>query len=343
MKSIKLISYLLLGFSIQFIGCKADDPSQDENLPSNVITKITIDNQGIKWIATNKGLVSFNGKTWKLYSNNSSLNKTPILDIHLEKTSTIQKLWAGGFEGAFDASISGQNLTINNNFKQSNTGLLNDTVFSVATNDHSETFFGTQKGISILKNQLWTSFDGRWGNKSKDDFLTKHDITAIATAKNGWNYVSTKGGGVSRFQYTDAISGATKFFQPWANGLKSDTVFTVIIVNDTCQWYGTTKGAAYHTSHNTKADWTSYNHNNGLCSDTVYAIAQDLNNTVWFGTHNGLSKFSDGTWKNYTVNDGLAANKINTVAIDIDGSVWLGTDNGISHFKNNNWKTYKIN
>lgn len=336
----KPISFFYLSIIVLFLSCKTDDPSDISILPSNSIDKITIDKQGVKWFATDKGLVSFNGKTWKTYPNVNSLNK-PILDVFFDIFSVNSQLLVGTNEGALDVAVTSQNITVNNIYRQTSNQLLNDTVFSIATDNKNARYFGTPNGLSILKNSVWTSYDGRWGNKSADNFLTKMAITAIVSAKNGWNYVSTKGGGVSRFKYADAVSGATKYFQPWAYGLKSDTVFTVIIVNDSCQWYGTTKGAAYHTSHNTKADWTSYSIANGLVSDTVYAIAQAVDGSVWFGTHRGVSIFKNDSWTNFTTKDGLIANKVNTLAIDTDGSVWFGTDEGISQYKQEIWKSFR--
>lgn len=325
---------------VLFFGCKTDDPSNGSTLPSNVITKIVIDKQGIKWIATDKGLVSFDGTNWKTYENASTFYNKSVLDLSLDALSDNKQIWVGTHEGTVKATIASQSLTLSDTYRRASNGLLSDTVWSVASDKNSAKFFGTPNGLSILKNAIWTSYDGKWGKKSTDNFLTKKPITAIASAKNGWNYVSTKGGGVSRFQYTDAVSGATKFFMPWAYGLKSDTVFTVVVVNDTCQWYGTTKGAAYHTSHNTKADWTSYSIADGLVSDSVYAIAQDASGNTWFGTQRGVSKLKNDVWTNFTTQNGLIANKVNAVAIDIDGSVWFGTDNGISQLKEGVWKSF---
>ena len=331
-----------LGCVLIFLfSCKTDEIANSSSLPSNTILKIVIDKQGVKWIATDKGLVSFYNNEWRIYSNDVALNSGFTSDLSLDQSNANTELWIATNNGVRSGGVSSQSFSSNNRLVFSNGKLLNDTVYRVATNTNGAKFFGTKSGLSILKNNLWTSYLGAWGRGS-DLFLSKNEITGIATSKGGWNYVSTKGGGVSRFQFTDAVTGATKFFQPWAYGLKSDKVFTVVVVNDSCQWYGTDMGAAYHTSHNTKADWTSYSIADGLICDTVYAIAQDAKATVWFGTHNGLSKFSDGNWTNYTVKDGLVANKINTVAIDMDGAVWIGTDNGISHFKNNTWKSFQM-
>lgn len=342
MKLIKCISisFFYLCFLFLSFGCKTDDPSMDENLPSNIITKISIDKQGIKWIATDKGLVSFNGEIWKTYSTLNPLFNKPTFDVNFDNFSADSQLWVGTTAGVVNASSVSQSITLNNIYNPTSSFFLNDTVRAIATDYGNAKFMGTSKGLYIFKNSVWTLYDGRWGTKSTDNFLTKKKITAIAIAKNGWNYVTTKGGGVSRFQYADAVTGATKYFQPWAFGLKSDTVFTVIIVNDSCQWYGTTKGAAYHTSHNTKSDWTSYSTADGLICDTVYAIAQDASGNTWFGTQRGVSKLQNSSWTNFSKKDGLVADKINTIAVDIDGSIWFGTDEGISQYKNKIWKNH---
>jgi len=330
----------IVGALCLFWSCKMDESAVSNTLPSNIITKIVIDNLGVKWIATNNGLVSFDGKNWESHSSDVNLTDKRIPDLSFEHLTDKNQLWIATNEGVKKMSISGQLLTQINDYQQTSSGLLSDTVLRVASDNNTISYIGTNKGLSILKNNSWTTFLGNWGTK-KDSFLLKKTITGIAIAKNGWNYVSTLGGGVSRFKYADAVTGATKFFKPWANGLKTDTIFTVVIVNDTCQWYGTSKGAAFHSSHHTKADWTSYSRIDGLVSDSVYAIAQDLTGTMWFGTQLGVSRLSNAVWTSLTIKDGLVDNKVNTVAVDIDGSLWFGTDNGLSHLKEGVWTSFR--
>lgn len=333
----KLLLLLLVVLSI--FGCTKDDPATIvDSLPSNVIHKITIDKLGVKWIATDKGLVSFDGITWKLYSITTPINENSVTDIVFE---TNKELWISTLKGLFKSTLSGRNLTNVKSYKSSENSLLSDSVFAVASNNDNVNFIGTSKGLSILKDSTWKSFYGEWGPGSIDYFLVKNKITGIASAKNGWNYVSTLGGGVSRFKYTDAVSGATKFFMPWAGGLKSDIVYTVIVVNDTCQWYGTNQGAAYHSSEFTKGDWTSYTKADGLASDSVYAICQDLSGNTWFGTSRGVSRFDNSNWTTFTTANGLISNKINSIAVDIDGSIWVGTDNGLSQYNSGNWIVFQ--
>jgi len=338
MKFNKLIRLGILAvITITFIGCKDKEPAAEGfKLPSRVINKIAIDQNGVKWIATAKGIVSCIGNRWTTYTGNEVLNNTAIADLAISNASGKNEIWLSSTLGATsfeytDSIIS--SLAIYNVLKG---GILDNNVSAINFDQNNVKYIGTSKGLSILNGTKWDQFAGKKG----EEILTKYKISAVATTTNGWIYVSTQGGGVSRFRYTDAVSGATTMNLPWASGLASDTVNTIIVVDGDHQWYGTNKGASLHTSEFTKDDWTNYSRVDGLICDTVYAIAKDLSGDMWFGTHKGVSMLMDSTWISFTTKDGLIANKINTLAIDKDNSVWFGTDNGISHYKNNQWVNY---
>ena len=342
MKVIQNFIFLLFVCTI-FIGCNPDEGTTVDMLPSNVISKVSIDKNGVKWFVTDKGLVSFDGKKWTTYSKIPSLYNKPILDLILNESGSQKTIMASGTEGVFKGLFSDQSILESTIYHRTPKGLVSDTINKLAVNSVNNLFFATPKGLSILKDTSWLFYDGHWGGKTTDKFLTTNQITGIGAAKNGWVYVSTKGSGVSCFKFVDAVTTATKYVLPWADGLNSDVVYTVVIVNDTCQWYGTDAGASYHSSNFTKGDWELHYSvaEGGLASDSVYTIAKDVtNNIVWFGTQRGVSKMKDNVITNYSTKDGLVDNKINTLAVDIDGTVWIGTDYGISHFKDGKWTTY---
>jgi ligand-binding sensor domain-containing protein len=319
------------------VGCNDDKDVLQFKLPSPVIKKIVIDNDGVKWFATTKGLVRLNGEEWSTFRGNELLASTAIDELAISNSSDKNELWLGSKVGAAFFEYTGDqtgSLTTYN--KQS--GMMADSVSAIDIDQNDVKYIGTSDGLSILKGTTWSHFTGR----ANEEILAEYKISAIATASNGRIYAATQGGGVSSFKYTDAVSGATTFNQPWASGLLSDTVFTVIVVDGTHQWYGTNRGAALHTSEYTKVqeDWISYSTLDGLICDSVYAIGKDQSGNVWFGTHKGVSKFNGTEWKSFTTQDGLIDNKINTLAVDKDGSVWFGTDKGISQFNGTLWTNY---
>lgn len=328
MYKIKFIHILFLSVIINlFYSCKDDDPVDEEFVfPSKAINKIVVDATGSKWFATEKGIVSYDGIKWASYADDQNKTTGSISDIVFERLSGINKLWMRSNVGLSSFEFGTSSISTDN-YNTSKDEILADTVSALGIDEQAVKYIGTSEGMSILKNDKWDKFYGRMG----EEILAEYKISSIAVSQNGYIYAATEGGGISRFKYTDAISGATTFNHPWASGLPSETVY-IVIADGNAQWYGTDKGVAYHSSEYTKTDWTTYTREDGLICDTVYAIAKDPSGNIWFGTHNGVSKLTGDKWQNYTVKDGLIANKINTIAIDIDRSLWFGTDQGISHY-----------
>lgn len=337
MKYLKSKLFILGVLSLFLVGCDKEIKDDEFKFPSTLINKITIDSNGVKWIATSKGLVSYDGIKWTAYTKNGYLSDVSINDIALESDSIQGQMWVASNVGATSFIVGSNDITSYENYNLTKYSLLDNNILAVDIDLNTVKYFGTSKGMSIFKDNKWTDFPGR----TKEKILSEYEISAIASANDGWVYATTKGGGVSRFKYTDAVSGATTFNQPWAYGLKSDTVFTVFVDENSYQWFGTNRGLAYHTSPNTKSDWTSYSNKDGLICDSVYAINKDHSGKIWVGTDKGISTFDGNTWAKFTTNDGLVNNKVYTIAVDLDGSIWFGTNDGISHYSNGIWENFR--
>jgi hypothetical protein len=339
MKHFKIISLVTLIAIVAILGsCNKNDAPVDQpfTLPSKVINKISVDKKGVKWFATEKGVVSYAAGKWTTYSDDKNLTTGPIADLAFDMVTGIEKLWLASKVGVSSMDFGTNSITVQN-FNTSNSGILADTITAIGIDGNNVKYLGTREGLSILKDSKWDKFYGR----RNQEILLRYKISSVAPASKGYVYISTEGGGVSR--YCDAVSGQTTLNYPWAWGLPSDTVYTVFITQDTCQWYGTAKGIGYHMSPDTKNDWIKYSRADGLICDSVYAIAKDLSGDMWFGTPKGVSKLhmsTDTIWTSYTTKDGLVSNKVNAIAADLDGSVWFGTDEGISHLSNNKWEKF---
>lgn len=329
-----LICAVIAAFSS---GCEKNSPAEENiELPSQTIKNIMVDKNDTKWIATDKGVVSYDGTTLTKYSDNSFVNDGSATRLFLEESQTANKIWICSSNGLSTFEHNDNKISSFINYQTSTAGILSNSVLSMNIDLQSTKYIATSAGLSILSNGNWDQYFG----KSGENILSKYKISAVATSKNNWVYVSTSGGGVSRFKYLDAVSGATTYTKDWASGLKSNNILTVEVVDDTCQWYGTDNGIAFHTSELTKSDWTHYSRTDGLICDTVSTIVKDLSGNIWFGTPKGISKLNNTVWTNYTTENGLVSNVVNTLAVDLDGSIWVGTDNGISHFMNNEWKGF---
>jgi ligand-binding sensor domain-containing protein len=144
----KLPVFFLI-ITLFFSACDNGDepqPEPDFKLPSKVINKIEIDANGVKWFATEKGIVSFDGTNWTIFSDNAQLINGAIFDIAAESQNSSANIWMGGKTGVsfFNKTENPVNIT---NYKKDNSDVLSDTIYSIGINNSNAKFMGTAKGL----------------------------------------------------------------------------------------------------------------------------------------------------------------------------------------------------
>ena len=307
--------------------CKNEDPAEKEDLDFETVNGFVINAKGEKLLASEKGLIKLNQTTGKFELVESDVDGMPVNDLMLNVTAAKEELW-------FASDMGVVNFTSKQKLTTTNSGLKDNKVTRLDFDFENRGIFANPKGLSILSNNKWFESAGQ------NDMYKNFEITDIASAVNGFTYVTTKGGGVERFEMdVDGISGATVFDTDWSK-LESNNINTVYIDSIT-QVYGTDAGVAMHFSEFTKWDWETYSTKDGLINDTVTTVLKDKSDNWWFGTKQGLSSFNNSTWTNYSVaTHNLVSNKIKFLAIDIDGTIWIATDQGLSHFTGGKWVNY---
>ena len=313
--------------------CKRDEDSNN-TIGGKIVRSIYIEPNGTKWFATDKGISSFDGKTWTNFSENDGLPGTGFNDMSNAASENGINLWLASNSGAMMGHWDSNILTVETAYTTGNSELLSDTVLAIALDKAGYLWMGTTRGLNGLKNNT------DWILPSKQVF--SRPISNIGSSEDGWNYFATLGGGVGRNKTTvDGISAASTYEMPWA-GLPSDIVNTIYIDPLTGnQWFGTPAGAAYHIGTETKKNWTVYTIDDGLVNNEILSLAGDAEGNIWFGTKGGVSIFGNSSWTTYTESDGLAGNTVNAIAFDMDGSAWFGTDKGVSHYTSGTWVTYR--
>jgi ligand-binding sensor domain-containing protein len=287
----------------------------------------------MKWFATEKGISSFDGKTWTNYDEKDGLPATGVNEMSEAAPANGVNLWLASNSGVMTGHWEANTLTIENSYTSGNSHLLSDTVLAILLDKAGYLWMGTNRGLNGLKNTDWIL---------PSKYVFSLPISRIGSSQDGWNYFATLGGGVARNKTTvDGVTSASTYEMPWA-GLPSDTVNAIYIDPSTGnQWFGTPHGAAYHVGTETKKNWYVYTVNDGLVNNEVLSISGDAGGRIWFGTKGGVSVLDNSLLTSYTEADGLAGNLVSAIAFDPDGSVWLGTDNGVSHYTSGQWLNYK--
>jgi hypothetical protein len=298
-------------------------------LASDTVSCIVVDPSGGKWFGTADGLSRFDGVNWTTVRKDSSKRQTladnRIKDMAFEN-GWGPELWIATARGVSVMGIQSDAVTFATPYTMENRPLVSNRVNAVAVDSLHVKWFGTDRGVSLFNGTAWDSIN-------RLD-LASLDVLDIGYDKgSGWNYIGTRGGGVSRVKVDalDAITSASPYESLWAD-LPSDTVHAAFIEENGWQWFGTDRGLGYHQDTETKAGWTFFDRDSGMADDFVESVARDRAGTLWVGTHAGVSSFDGTRWENYSTADGLAGNVVFDIVADRDGSMWFATSGGVSRF-----------
>ena len=319
---------------------KSDSCSNGKGISVKNVNSVIVDNDNIKWFSTDVGIVSFDGKNWKLHDGNKNLPNQYLKGVTYVVNPEGPELWIASPNGATVARLPIDDQTDAITFHPENSTILSKDVLSIAAGKDSIRWIGTDKGVSALSSDKWMtpSYDMYYPERMFMIF----PITSMATNLKGDSlYVGTAGAGVARVYRddVDGISGASVYAQWGPIILPSDNIQSIFIV-DGIKWFGTEEGIAKHTGNNTLDNWTVYTTDDGLVDNFVQAITGDKKGNIWFGTKGGISVFNDSSWISYTTDNGLASNNILSIATDNDGIVWIGTDAGITCYENEKFINY---
>jgi ligand-binding sensor domain-containing protein len=303
--------------------------SFDEGFTARNFFSVTVDDENTKWFLTEAGVVSFDGKRWISHNKNRKIPTENLKELAYDFSSYGSELWIATAQGATVVSLPVDARSGATTYYPENSAILSDNVLSVAVGKGSLRWFGTGKGISAFRDKKW--LNGAYQRKYPEGLFSDFPVTAMATSPDGDSlYVSTEGAGVVRVfrNNVDAISGASEYAQWGPIEIPSDKVYSICIMPDGTQWFGTDMGVARHTGYITMENWTVFNTSNGLVDNYVQSVAADKNGIMWFGTKGGISSFDGTVWSSYTSKDGLSSDNIQCITVDKTGTVWFGTDKG---------------
>jgi len=321
-----VISILLLIFTVN--NNNAQEPilysSSTHNIPSDHVNSVFIDADNIKWFGTDNGLVSYDGIDWNSHSISSKINS-----IISDSSNQTNQFFLATESGALQIQvISSDSIEILNEYHTGNSDILSDKCISIQTDNGEVVWIGTDSGLSIIDGNSWI-------NLTDQDWEVEHNfINQIKKRpEDGFNYLSTKGGGISRLKYNDidGITGASAITTTW-HGIPSDTVNAIYFDSEYTAWFGTTQGLGKHTGADFKENWFTFKSSTGLADDHVLSVAGDLHSNLWVGTANGLSRFSGTEWDTWSTSDQSAGDSVLSISQDNDGSMWICTNNGILNF-----------
>ena len=317
----------------------------DAGLPQNTILGVSQTADGYLWLATEEGLVRFDGVRFTVFDKEN----TPLLqanDIRALLVDRSDNLWIGTNGGgltrfkdgqfttfttkdglANDAILSlhedangvlwigtdggGMSRFANGKFQSFSTkdGLPDDAVFSICTGPDGSLWVGTHAGLARLKNNRFTSY-------STKDGLGKDDIRSVYADRRGDVWIGTNGGGLARLSEGHFVTYTTK------DGLPGNMIWSLTEDVSGSLWIGTGDGGVtrFRDGH-----YSSYSTKLGLPSEKVWSTFEDKEGNLWLGTSSGLVRLKGGPFTTFTAKEGLSSDVILPVFEDREGAIWIGT------------------
>jgi signal transduction histidine kinase/ligand-binding sensor domain-containing protein len=341
-------------------------------LPQNSVHAILQTRDGYIWLATEGGLVRFDGLRFRVYDaqNTPTLRSNTVRSLLEDREGA---LWIGTADGL--ARYGGSKFQ---SFTKSD-GLPSNSVLSLSEDRSGTLHAVTSDGAAVYGNGRFHASPGAAGPEDSRD-LTKYStkdglpsnrITFAYGDREGAVWIGTDGG------LARVVNGRVERFSP-NDVLSSDITLSAFEDREGNLWLGTESDGLYILRDQKFAMYTS---KDGLASDLARSIFQDRDGVMWIGTNAGLSRLADGRFSNITAKDGLSSNAIlglaedaqgnllagtadgmnvirdghvtvitsadgladdfvRSVYKDSDNSVWVGTRRGLSHWIQGNFKTY---
>jgi signal transduction histidine kinase/ligand-binding sensor domain-containing protein/CheY-like chemotaxis protein/AraC-like DNA-binding protein len=293
------------------------------------IKSIIEDKNGNLWIASDGGVVKYDGKNYSTFSKNEGLSSNNINCQFEDKNGD---LWFGTWGGGI-TKYDGVNFT---RFTTKE-GLSSDYVFSITGDRNGNIWIGTwQGGISKYDGKSFTHYARKEG-------LPYKSVLHMIEDRNGNIWIATDGGGVSKYDRKSFTNFSTN------EGLSHGIVTCITEDKNGNLWFGTQGGGI------SKYDGQSFTHftqKEGLPNDFVLSIIEDKAGNIWISTWGGgVVKYDETSFKHFEVLKGLPAKSIQTILQDKSGNLWFGTDGdgiskynslGVRHFAKNEGIEYPV-
>jgi ligand-binding sensor domain-containing protein/signal transduction histidine kinase len=289
---------------------------REDGLPHSMVKAIRQSRDGYLWLATEEGLVRFDGARFTVFDSTST-PEMRVSFVHALTEDEQGALWigtnGGGLiryqDGAFTAyPVSGSEKQI---------------VRAVAAARDGGLWLGASEvGLFQMKKGVLTpapippSIDVQ-GLPSGIWVLHEDSQGTVWVATRARGLLSFKAGRVRRFTVRD--------------GLPDAQIWSLADAADGGLWVGTDKGLAHLARDGTIV--------NSLAGEPIRALLEDRDGGLWVGS-GSLRRLHQGRWQQVGTAEGLSSESVCSLHQDREGSLWVGTiDGGLNRLRDGPFTT----
>ena len=288
--------------------------TSDNGLPQNSINSIIQTRDGYLWLATNAGLVRYDGVAFTVFN---TANSKGLRD------NSINRLCEDGNGDLWLGTEGGLVIKRTNGFTTYTTadGLPSNRVFDVQAASDGRLVIGTSGGFVCRKN----------GRISECD-LPSDQSNASITQELQDSLFHVHGDRLHLLRRGELITVQVP------ESVARRPIRSVYQDREGAVWIATLFGL----SRIKNGAVTSYTARDGLPQSNVVTYCEDRQGTLWLGTANsGLVQFKGARFKTLTTADGLSGNAVRSIYEDREGTLWIGTNGfGLNRLKTPAIKAY---
>ncbi|MEO6005247.1 MAG: two-component regulator propeller domain-containing protein [Opitutus sp.] len=310
-------------------------------LPADKISAITQDEDGYLWLASQNGLIRYDGQTFtQVPVDLPSARGTNISALSRTKNGvlwfSIKDGGFGGFDGKKFVPFGDDRWPESSDASSLAVGRDGMSVLAGTVTGWGRWVPGSRETAGSLQNpnsvitmyeepsgRVWlgTTLNGLqfWENGKifpfADDRLQATNIHAITRDRDNDLWVATNHG---LFRYDPALRPKEVYF-PDAQ------VTSLLLDRDGMLWAGTNNAGLHRFA---KGTFSNIGKLEGLGGDNVTALFEDKEGSLWVGTTEGVSLLSDLKFPIFSSREGITAGSATSVAAVPGGGLWIGTNTG---------------
>jgi ligand-binding sensor domain-containing protein/signal transduction histidine kinase len=271
---------------------------------------------GYLWIATEKGLVRFDGLNFVLieHSESTTVPFGPVLGLALDANGSLWIRLQGPTLLVRDRSGAFRSVT-------SDSSQVESDITAMCTGKNGELLItGLTKGILRDRN-------GKFVTSATRDELPTHVISMIELA-DGVDWLGTREQGL----YSLNGQRVSRF----VGELPDRKVNALLTLNGRDLWIGTDKGLVRWD----RRGLSQVSSSQALQNVEIVTMARDRESNVWIGSSNGLARVSNDEGTSVDSSQGWPAEPVTALFEDREGSLWVGRADGIERLRDSVFMTY---
>ena len=316
--------------------------SGDRGFPGGAVTALTQTRDGYLWIGTDKGLIRFDGSSFRTFQQ-ATPSSFPIGPVQALLTDAAGNLWIvlqstqivrynnGHFEPGHDEAGFGITSITS---RRDGTVLLSSLALgtlkysankyqAVTSSDASEMPDGTLETADNLSSRL-SSAEGVATHRFAEP---NSPVISMAETSDGRVWLGTRDKGLFYISQGRIVPSGVK--------LPSSKVNCLLAWNDGELWIGTDHGMVQWAGTKGSSVPTS------LRQTAILSMVRDRDSNVWVGTASGLVRVNS---------NGVSLDQSNTpiegpvtaLGEDMDGNLWVGNAHGILCLRDSTFVTYPV-